>query len=46
MKKIIIICALVVYSFCSAQLIPKSSVTVGGSGDFTNQPFVQQAKFS
>lgn len=46
MKSILICCALFAYSFCSAQLIPRSYVTVGGDGDFTNQPFVPQAKFS
>ena len=29
-----------------AQLIPTTDVAVGGSGDFTNQPYVPQAKFS
>ncbi len=46
MKSILICFALFAYSFCSAQLIPRSYVTVGGGGDFTNQPFVPQAKFS
>lgn len=36
----------IVTSFAYAQLVPTTNVTVGGGGDYTNQPFVPQAKFS
>lgn len=46
MKNLLLVLALLTFSFCFGQLEPKPFVTVGGSGDYTNQPFVPQAKFS
>ncbi|WP_179354031.1 T9SS type A sorting domain-containing protein [Winogradskyella vidalii] len=46
MKNVLFIVSLLCSVISSAQLIPSSYVTVGGSGDYTNQPYVPQAKFS
>ncbi|NRD21231.1 T9SS type A sorting domain-containing protein [Winogradskyella eckloniae] len=46
MKNILFAVALLCTAIGSAQLRSTSSVTVGGSGDYTNQPYVPQAKFS
>ncbi|NRD23791.1 T9SS type A sorting domain-containing protein [Winogradskyella litoriviva] len=46
MKKVFLILSFIV-CYCSyGQLIPTDNVIVGGGGDYTNQPFVPQAKFS
>ena len=46
MKQILLIVALLCAVISNAQLRSTTYVTVGGSGDYTNQPYVPQAKFS
>ncbi|WP_407557698.1 T9SS type A sorting domain-containing protein [Winogradskyella sp. 4-2091] len=46
MKNILLAVAFLFTAIGSAQLVSTSSVTVGGAGDYTNQPYVPQAKFS
>ncbi|WP_417875875.1 T9SS type A sorting domain-containing protein [Winogradskyella sediminis] len=46
MKHILLIVALLCVTISNAQLRTTSYVTVGGTGDYTNQPYVPQAKFS
>ncbi|WP_299122520.1 T9SS type A sorting domain-containing protein [uncultured Winogradskyella sp.] len=46
MKRIFLLIALISCLYNYGQLRSTSSVTVGGGGDYTNQPFVPQAKFS